>query len=63
MWSDLRLWLRRWWARLRWRQWTYDGLTAVQWERRVAQEWRQRRERGNVALYCGKRWGRFNPTN
>jgi hypothetical protein len=63
MWTNFLLWWRRTWARLRWHQYKYDGLIGDEWRRYDRRLWRQRREKGNVALYCGHRKGRFNSSN
>lgn len=62
-WSDLRIWWRRLWARWRWRQFPHNGRAGNEWARYNRRVWCQRRERGNVALFCGQRRGRFNATN
>ncbi len=57
--SDIKLWFRRWWARLR----GYQFRSVPRSDFDLLRGYRQRRERGNVLLHLGKRRGKPWPTH
>lgn len=61
--TDIRLWLRRWWASVvvRWQGYGVPVLHRRHMD--LTRRYRQRREIGNMLLALGKRRGRFHPTH
>ena len=60
--ARLRFVLSTIWARLTGRQYIVYS-TPSDFKRLLMRKHNQRRERGNVALYCGRRRGRYNATS